>query len=488
MRSHRRSSFVVAVTASCLAVSVAAWGSTSTVGALQRVSGASPFAACTADGVAAQDGTVYADSEVEPWIAASNVDRNGDGAPDIVAGYQQDRWSNGASRGVYASAWYRGAWVQVAVPGTSACVGGDHLRATDPWVTFSPDGSAYFFTLATSAGTDSALYVNKSVDGGLHWSAPITVIEQDSVFQFNDKNSITADPFDSRYVYAIWDRSRFPSDKRELHSIAGFPRSVRSDAMFSRTTDGGVTWEAPRAIFAPRANEFGIGHQIVVLSDGTLLDSFMLFHGSGANKTGQEVAVMISRDRGATWSDPIRVAKAMPGFVADPDDGTPLRTGDIIPEVAAGPDRSAYIVWQEQTLGPANSSIAMSKSHDGGLTWSAPTRVNAVPTTQAFTPSIEVAPNGTLGVTHYDLRFNTADGGATLPTDYWFLHSHDDGATWAESKVTTTSFDMRKAPFARGLFTGDYEGLAVQGGDFLALFSQPHQGDPASAFYTRITP
>jgi hypothetical protein len=47
---------------------------------------------------------------------------------------------------------------------------------------------------------------------------------------------------------------------------------------------------------------------------------------------------------------------------------------------------------------------------------------------------------------------------------------------------------MRKAPFARGLFTGDYEGLAVQGGDFLALFSQPHQGDPASAFYSRISP
>ena len=223
-------------------------------------------------------------------------------------------------------------------------------------------------------------------------AAPVTLIEEDSTFNFNDKNSITADPFDSRYVYAIWDRSRFPSDKRELHSIEGFPRSVRSDAMFSRTTDGGQTWEAPRAIFAPQANQFGIGHQIVVLSDGTLLDSFMLFHGSGSNKKGQEIAVMTSHDHGATWSKPITVAKAMPGFVADPDDGTPLRTGDIIPEVAAGPNRSAYVVWQEATLAPSGSAIAFSKSHDGGLTWSTPTRVNTVPTTQAFTPSIEVAP------------------------------------------------------------------------------------------------
>jgi hypothetical protein len=487
MRKRYLSPIVAGFATSCLLLGGTAWGTTAAVGALQQVSGASPFAGCTADRVADQPGTVYPDSEVEPWVAGSTVDRNGDGAADVIAGYQQDRWDNGAARGVYASVWYQGAWRQVAIPGTSACVGGSHLRATDPWVTISPNGVAYFFTLATSAGNDSAMLVNRSADGGLTWSAPVTLIEEDSVFNFNDKNSITADPFDSRYVYAIWDRSRFPSDKRELHSIQGFPRSIRSDVMFSRTTDGGRTWETPRAIFAPRANQFSIGHQIVVLSDGTLLDSFMLFHGSGANKKGQEVAVMLSHDHGATWTEPITVAKALPGFVADPDDGTPLRTGDIIPEVAAGPNNSAYLVWQEASLAPSGSAIAFAKSHNGGLTWSAPTRINTVPTTQAFTPSIEVKPDGTLGVTHYDLRFNTPDGGATLPTDYWFLHSHDDGATWAESRITPTSFDMRNAPFARGLFTGDYEGLDVQGGQFLALFSQPHGTDPASVFFTRIT-
>jgi hypothetical protein len=47
---------------------------------------------------------------------------------------------------------------------------------------------------------------------------------------------------------------------------------------------------------------------------------------------------------------------------------------------------------------------------------------------------------------------------------------------------------MRDAPFARGLFTGDYEGLAVQDGNFLTLFSQPHGNDPASTYFTSITP
>ena len=196
---------------------------------------------------------------------------------------------------------------------------------------------------------------------------------------------------------------------------------------------------------------------------------------------------MISKDRGATWTQPITVAKALPGFISDPENGTPLRTGDIIPEIAAGPNRSVYMVWQEATLAPSGSAIAMSKSLDGGLTWSTPTRINTTPTTQAFTPSIEVLPSGTIGVTHYDLRFNTPDGGATLPTDYWFLHSHDGGATWTEARVTSASFDMRKAPDARGLFTGDYEGLAVQGGGFMAAFAQTHGTDPDSIFVTRLT-
>lgn len=59
---------------------------------LVPVSGASPFAGCTADGVAGQSGTNVLNSEVEPWIAVhpSNPSL-------LVAAWQQDRWSNGGA-------------------------------------------------------------------------------------------------------------------------------------------------------------------------------------------------------------------------------------------------------------------------------------------------------------------------------------------------------------------------------------------------------
>jgi hypothetical protein len=492
-RNHLRRSIVVLFGLIVL-VSPTASAGPGVAGPNVKVSGTSPFALCTADNVPGQTGTNVLHSEVEPFVAASTVDRSGDGVRDVIGVYQQDRWSNGGARGIVASVLQSGAWQQVVIPGVSRCSGGAFDRATDPWVVISPNGVAYAMTLTFQdfpTFSTSIMYVNRSTDGGLTWGPPTQLVRDDSLFLFNDKNSMTADPFDSNFAYAIWDRSRFPSDKREVHSISGFPRSFRSDAIFTRTTNGGQSWEPARAIFMPNANQFGIGHQIAVVRGGPhvgrLVDVFMLFQGSGANKKGQEIAVLISDDRGSTWSQPISVADALPGFVSDPDDGTPLRTGDIIPDIGAGPNGELYIVWQEATLAPSGSAIAFSKSTDGGATWSDPVRVNTQPGVQAFTPSVEALANGTIAVTHYDLRFNTPTP-ATLPTDYWFLHSHDGGSTWVEARVTPTSFDSKLAPFARGLFLGDYVGLAPDGGQFLALFTKTEASDPASEFATALTP
>jgi hypothetical protein len=109
-------------------VAPAAWAGPGVVGPNVKVSGASPFASCTADDVAGQTGTNFPNSEVEPWIAVSGVDRSGDGTADVIGAYQQDRWSNGGSRGRAGGsvAWGRpaGPWRQDVRPGAPRCGGG----------------------------------------------------------------------------------------------------------------------------------------------------------------------------------------------------------------------------------------------------------------------------------------------------------------------------------------------------------------------------
>jgi hypothetical protein len=66
-----------------------------TVGPLEQVSGESPFDGCTADQPGSQSGNFTRDSEVEPWIGVNPTD-----PLNMVATWQQDRWTNGGSRGL----------------------------------------------------------------------------------------------------------------------------------------------------------------------------------------------------------------------------------------------------------------------------------------------------------------------------------------------------------------------------------------------------
>lgn len=109
----------------------------------------------------------------------------------------------------------------------------------------------------------------------------------------------------------------------------------------------------------------------------------------------------------------------------------------------------------------------------------------------AFTPSVDVAADGTVGVTYYDFRNNTSDP-ATLWTDYFLVHSHDHGLTWAsETQITSTSFDMATAPDAGGYFTGDYLGLDHVGDVFAPFVILANSGNTANrtdGFFTYVGP
>ncbi len=510
MRVRRVTPLVAAVTLG-LATAVGAWAATFTVGPLVQVSGASPLVGCTADDVAGQTGTVYLHSEVEPW-----VDVNPTNASNIVGIWQQDRWSNGGSRGLVVGASTNGgtSWSPVTTLKTSLCTGGTaangggYQRATDPWVSFGPTGIVYQLSLSFNDGAppfttfdfDHALLASRSLDGGQTWSNPVVVRRDTAPTVFNDKQSITADPTNPSYVYAVWDRLVFPGSERASVVASFRTSSFSGPTWFARSTDAGLTWEPARQIWDPGQRDQTIGNQIVVLPNGTLVDIFTEFNNENAKKRrGGFVRVLRSTDKGVTWSGPYDVGRLGTIGITDPETGDPVRTGDIIPDIAVDPvSGRLYAVWQDAAVNDVQAdAIAFSQSLDGGLTWSSPIKVNQTPTAipsgneQAFTASVDVSANGNVAVTYYDFRNNT--GATPLATDYFIVHCHPttaitcaSDAGWVdEAQLTTESFDMRRAPNARGFFTGDYEGLANAGTAFTAFFSQPHPGDPASIFFRR---
>jgi hypothetical protein len=438
------------------------------------------------------------------------------------------------------------------LPGLTLCDGtGLFERASDPWVTFAPDGTAYAIGLPFDSdpaifGGNHAVTVNKSVDHGQTWSAPVELIHENDPDIFNDKESITADATSANRVYATWDRLenftansgggdegakakaaaaiasavRFEHDKvlvagqmlRQMRTAAlaaaAEPPSFKGPTMFTRTKNAGDSWETPRIVYDPGADNQTINNIVLVQPSGGVVLIFTEILNLPNGTARANIALKRSTDSGFSFLPTNGVIRAQrihtkavlnEATTVTPDDLAAVRDAGILFDPAVDPNNgNLYLVWQDDRFGNhAVDQIAFSMSKNNGKTWSNPIEINKTPRVPAnrlreaaFVPTIAVNSAGVLAVTYYDFRNDI--GGDNELADQFALFCDSAARNCAvarnwgdEKRLTDISFDIRDAAeTGAGFFLGDYEGLASASADVHPAYAKT-DGGGESSIYTR---
>jgi hypothetical protein len=433
-----------------------------------------PYHDCTIGSGPPEWGTVnYPNAEVEPMVAVNPANQR-----NIIGVGQQDRWSDGGAHGLVAM-WSKDGgqtFHVVPLPFSSCAPGGpNYERASDPWVSIGPDGTAYAVGLSFDENTTrGAISAVTSTDGGKTWGNLTELPTPDGYG--DDKESVTADPNIPGTAYAVWDRYQLNDD--------GYP----GPSFMSKTTDFGVTWSDPVQI-TPNGPTADLGNVVVIDKyTGTMYDFIDRFF----KKSGKvKYMVIKSTDGGTTWSDAVVVAQDLGIQDYDPHPhGDAIRTGWEIPSAAIDSTGRLYLVWQDARFTDGQLNQVLITTSTNGTKWSAPFVVSRTIGQAAFTGTVAVNAAGQVAVTYYDFRKFDPDKPG-LPTSYWMRVSSPGGTNFGpDINVGGAPFNMLKAPYAGGYFTGDYEGLAARGNKFVSLFcattKQPN--NPTDCYVAQVKP
>ncbi|HEX2692121.1 MAG TPA: sialidase family protein [Kofleriaceae bacterium] len=448
-------------------------------------------------------GTIYRNSESEPFIAVNPTDAN-----NMIIAHHVDRISiGGGAVGIGVEYTRDGGktWRPVLVPLTR-CSGaplasgtpGDFERSTDPWIDFGPDGIAYLVGAPFNVAQDfrEAFTVARSLDGGQTWQGPFLISLDPTFGTINvyDEPKIVVDPAAPNTVYFSGVNYPYKGPGKDRLGAGG----KHNQMLFSRSIDGGVTWTPIRVVGEFPASTINERFTIVVLPpssqhpQGILLSVFGVAP-SSLNQTPSPsdksyMAVVRSFDRGETWTAPVTldqvVTSTLPlGEPYDAELGISFSIGET--DLAVDPrNGDVYAAWEDARFsGTSSDGVVVARSRDGGATWSVPVSGDPAtpPGVQASFEKLAVAADGTVGILFYDFR-NDRPGDATLDTDAYLtlLTPTADGslAFTSEVRLTPASFDTRQlitrstilSGFA-GYFPGDYAGLRAAGNESVAAFT-----------------
>ena len=387
--------------------------------------------------------TAQPETQAEPFLAIDPRNEK-----RLLAGYQEGRYQSGGARALgYALSTNGGKrWVSGLVPNLTQYTGGPWQRASDPWVAFGPDHRAYYVSLGfDETRPDNAVVVSTSTDGGATWGDPVTV-HRPSGRDFDDKEAIAVDSYDdSPYrgrVYVAWDRVGDTTPDQPV--------------LLSSSADGGASFSPALTV----ADGLNLGVVPVVAPGGVVHLVWTRFSG----RDRMQLLTARSTDGGQTWSAPLAIDDLFPLGVRD------MRTGEPLAAVAVDPrNGNLYVAWQDARFTASVDQVLLSRSTDGGDSWSPPALVSDGPAdAAAFTPAVAVDGGGRVGVAYYSLRH---DPHRHLGVDLYLALSSNGGISFARSRrISSATWDAGFAAFSRGSFLGDYQGLVAGKKLFHPLF------------------
>ncbi|HEV2387745.1 MAG TPA: hypothetical protein VGS20_10880 [Candidatus Acidoferrales bacterium] len=327
-----------------------------------------------------------------------------------------------------------------AVSGDVSVAYDDRGRALLCYIAFDKLGTTDYWA---HNATRNGIFIRRSLDGGRTWEArQIPVIEHATApgIPFEDKPYVVADDTGGPYAGNLY---------------VGWTHFTLEDStiLFSRSTDGGLTWSAPLTISSqpglPRDDTGSVeGFDAAIGPDGEI---YALW------SDGMHLALATSRDGGRHFG-PSRRVLATEASYFKPDG---VDRGDGFPQIAIDPRGGKrggrlYAVWTDYRNGDID--VFSSASSDHGHAWDPPVRVNDDPAhdgADQFMQWAAVDPvSGDLYVLFYDRRADPANRRAVLV----LARSADGGRTFRNYAWTTTPFDPADD------FIGDYSGLTAFNG------------------------